>query len=120
MKIITKILKFFPAYQLWIFSILLFWSATVIIYSIDYIADKWLDIILFRDYFLILFLPLIIIQLFSGVILLASAVKFYSIEKKLQSIILGFISVMATATICFLSYAFFAFWYSIYFMGRSL
>ena len=107
-------------FRLWLFSILIFWGGTTIFYFIDYIADKWLGIIFFREYFLISFLSLSIIQLFSGVILIASGIKMYSSEKKLQSIILGVISVLATATVCFLVYIFFAFVYSVDFMGRSL
>ena len=115
-----RIFNNIPAYKLWLFSILLFWAGTATTYLIDYIADKWLGIELFSDYFLILFLPLSIIQLFSGIILITSGVKIYSIDKTLQSFILGFISVLATATICFLAYAFITFWYSAYFMGRPI
>ncbi|WP_299873035.1 hypothetical protein [uncultured Cocleimonas sp.] len=116
--------KHTTTFRLWVTSILLFWVITLFITFIDYIGDKWFDIEWARgaDMFpnMILGYPLFIIQLLSSLILIASGVKIYSVNKQWQGIILGVISVLTTATVCFLVYAIFAYWYHADFMGRSI
>ena len=119
-----KKLKRFSALHLWSTSVLLFLAGTSILFFIDYAADKYLGFVLSRTKNVFYSLPYIvsffIIFLLSGAILISSAIKNYTLNKKCQSVLWDTVYVLLTATISFAAFITFSFWYEYYFMGRSM
>ena len=120
-------IHFFSNYtvaELWFFSIIVFWAATILIMFIDFAGEKWFGISwsagpdLFPN--LILGYPLALLQLFSAISLLVAGFKFFLSQKTIVGGIIAALIVFTTGAACYIGFALLGFWYQSVFMGRSI
>ena len=108
----------------WLTAMLSFWSLTVLFVFADFAGERWFGIAWRRgpDLFpnMALGYPLALCQIVAGLLLVASGVRLARDCRGANGIALGVTLVVVTGAVCFAAYMFFALWYHIDFMGRTV